>query len=302
MKLVTHNGRFHYDEVLSTAMLLRMYPNAEVERTRDKAVFEQGDIVYDVGGIFDPERKRFDHHQPSFTETFSEKYSIKLSSCGLVFKYMHKDFLSLYGIKPDIKIYQTIVDKVYSEFFLYADAIDNGCDISGDISIRSMADFVVSFNADESSGDMEKIRFKEVLKIVGRDLDNYMDRVSRWANNYVYAEKMISEANDELLVLDKYCNPDLILEVEKKYNKDIKLIIFPSADVYKIIAIPKFKGTFETKNPLKKEWRGLKDEELVEVSGIEGSVFVHVSGFLGINQTLENAVKMARMSLEANIE
>lgn len=46
------------------------------------------DIVVDVGGVYSPEKHRYDHHQRGFTEVFgSGGYDkIKLSSAGLVYK------------------------------------------------------------------------------------------------------------------------------------------------------------------------------------------------------------------------
>lgn len=42
---------------------------------------------------------------------------------------------------------------------------------------------------------------------------------------------------------------------------------------------------------------GLRDEELSKASGIDGCVFVHISGFLAINKTKEGALAMAKQSL-----
>lgn len=49
--LVTHNGGFHADELLSSVILTRLYPQAEVVRTRDTAWITPGEgkIIYDVG-------------------------------------------------------------------------------------------------------------------------------------------------------------------------------------------------------------------------------------------------------------
>lgn len=33
--------------------------------------------------------------------------------------------------------------------------------------------------------------------------------------------------------------------------------------------------------PLKKDWRGLRDKELKEISGFDDVVFVHMTGFIG---------------------
>ncbi|UYI28126.1 MYG1 protein [Encephalitozoon cuniculi] len=297
MKLITHNERFHYDEVLASCILLRIYPDAEIVRTRDKTLIDSGDIVYDVGGVFDPGLGRFDHHQRTFFETFSPKYSVKLSSSGLIFKYFHRKLLSLYGIESSSRTYDLVVDKIYSEFFLYADAIDNGQDIYGEIKPRSIADLVNLFNVDGSGRDAETEGFYEVLRIVDKDLDNYMKRIKLWTDNYEHMENKIKETSGPILVLDKHYSTDLVLEIEAQNGKDFKFMVFPHRGAYRVIAIPKHKGTFETKNPLRKEWRGLVNEELVEASGIEGCTFVHSSGFMGINSTLENALKMCTESL-----
>ncbi len=60
----THSDSFHCDEVLATVMLLqtRQFADSVIIRTRQEDVFDQLDIVVDVGGIYDPARNRFDHH------------------------------------------------------------------------------------------------------------------------------------------------------------------------------------------------------------------------------------------------
>lgn len=65
-KIGTHNGVFHCDEILAVTMLRQLpeYKNAELVRSRDAAALNECDIVVDVGSEFDPERHRYDHHQP----------------------------------------------------------------------------------------------------------------------------------------------------------------------------------------------------------------------------------------------
>ena len=57
------------------------------------------------------------------------------------------------------------------------------------------------------------------------------------------------------------------------------------------------KDSFESRRPLKEEWRGIRDSELSRKSGIDGCVFVHASGFIGGNLTKEGALEMARRSM-----
>ena len=64
MLVATHHGSFHADDVLAWA-LIRVFldPQAELIRTRDEGVIQSADVVIDVGGVFDPDSSRFDHHQ-----------------------------------------------------------------------------------------------------------------------------------------------------------------------------------------------------------------------------------------------
>lgn len=39
--------------------------------------------------------------------------------------------------------------------------------------------------------------------------------------------------------------------------------------------------SFDSRKALPEAWRGLRDEELSRVSGIEGGIFIHASGFIG---------------------
>ena len=60
MKIGTHNGAFHCDEALACAILktLPQFKEAEIVRTRDQSVLDTCDLVVDVGGVFDHEKKR----------------------------------------------------------------------------------------------------------------------------------------------------------------------------------------------------------------------------------------------------
>ena len=40
MTIVTHNGKFHADEVMATAILLALFPHATLIRTRDRKVID----------------------------------------------------------------------------------------------------------------------------------------------------------------------------------------------------------------------------------------------------------------------
>ena len=87
-KLITHNGSFHTDDIFAAAalslMLEKKGDSFEIIRTHDPEAIEKGDYVFDVGGIYDEEKNRFDHHQKSFKE--KRENDILYSSFGLVWK------------------------------------------------------------------------------------------------------------------------------------------------------------------------------------------------------------------------
>ena len=88
MKIGTHDGRFHCDEVLACTMLTNyvlQFKGAEILRSRDPKVWDTCDIIVDVGGKHEPPRL-LDHHQIEFKDTFPG-HNIRLSSAGLV--YLH---------------------------------------------------------------------------------------------------------------------------------------------------------------------------------------------------------------------
>merc|ERR1719316_2540337 len=88
--IATHHGTFHADEVMACVMLklLPEYADLPVCRTRDPKVIDRAAITVDVGGTYDTEKHRYDHHQGTFKTTYSDKYEgFKLSSAGLVFKH-----------------------------------------------------------------------------------------------------------------------------------------------------------------------------------------------------------------------
>lgn len=137
-KVITHSGYFHADEVMGCLLIryLKDYKNYIIIRSRNFDVIKYGDIVLDVGDIFDHEKLRYDHHQKTFTDSFSDKFNIRLSSAGLIYKFYGKEsiknIIKSWGLSNEylnekeneniefihIRIYETLIKMI--------DAIDNG--------------------------------------------------------------------------------------------------------------------------------------------------------------------------------
>ncbi|KAL8392567.1 hypothetical protein RB595_002672 [Gaeumannomyces hyphopodioides] len=127
----THNGHFHADEALAVYMLrqhIPTYAGAALVRTRDPAVLSGCHTVVDVGGEYDPDRLRFDHHQRTFDTTFPGRQT-KLSSAGLVYMHFGRQIIARRLGDPDSDNEATVdmlYAKLYESFVEALDAHDNG--------------------------------------------------------------------------------------------------------------------------------------------------------------------------------
>ena len=70
--------------------------------------------------------------------------------------------------------------------------------------------------------------------------------------------------------------------------------------VYELCIQKNNENWFNSRLAIREDWRGLRDQDLEEKSGIEGTIFVHASGFIGGCKTKEGAMKMALLTIEAS--
>ncbi|KAM1018544.1 hypothetical protein ACFX2C_040159 [Malus domestica] len=90
------------------------------------------------------------------------------------------------------------------------------------------------------------------------------------------------------------------LEEEMKTEPSIKYVVYQDdrSKHWKVKAVTVGPDRFESRKALASQWRGLRDEELSKAAGIPGCVVVHMSGFVGGNQSYEGALAMAKASLK----
>ena len=62
--------------------------------------------------------------------------------------------------------------------------------------------------------------------------------------------------------------------------------------------MPKNQGSFDLRVGLSEAWRGLRNKELCEATGLPDAEFVHRAGFIGGAWSKESAISMALKSLE----
>src|ERR1035438_10286486 len=123
MKLVTHSETFHADDVLAYSVLSRIFPDSTLVRTRDAAEIAKGDIVFDVGGEYSPDKNRFDHH---FKGSKRRPNGVAYSSFGLIWEVHGTEYLKrLYPTKPKEAL-EVLVKRLDAELVQGIDAVDTG--------------------------------------------------------------------------------------------------------------------------------------------------------------------------------
>lgn len=91
------------------------------------------------------------------------------------------------------------------------------------------------------------------------------------------------------------------LETESTVTKpgQVIYVVYPDeSGKWRVQAVPESIDSFVSRKALPEAWRGVRDSELSDKSGIKGCVFVHASGFIGGNETREGALLMAKRALQ----
>ncbi|XP_050230020.1 uncharacterized protein LOC126679123 [Mercurialis annua] len=318
----THNGSFHCDEALGCFMirLTDKFLNAEIVRSRDPKVLEGLDAVLDVGGVYDPSRDRYDHHQKGFEEVFGHGFTTKLSSAGLVYKHFGKEIIA-----KELKVDETHPDvhrlflAVYKSFMEAIDAVDNGINRYDTdqppkyVNNTHLSSRVGRLNLDwidpDQSPEREDEAFQRAMALAGSE---FLDSVTYHAKSWLPARSIVMEclaarfdidSSGEIMVLANFCPWKLHLfelEEELKIEPSIKYVLYQDdrSKGWRVQAVAVAPDRFESRKPLPAQWRGLRDDELSCHSGIEGCVFIHMSGFIGGNKSYEGALAMARAALK----
>ncbi|GAW81764.1 hypothetical protein, conserved [Plasmodium gonderi] len=313
----THSGRFHTDEILASVMLkfLPEYKDAKIIRTRDQEKLDKCDIVIDVGGVYDHEKKRYDHHQKEFNGTLDDSHDIRLSSAGLIYKHYGKDvFREGFNITDENKV-NTLYDKIYTAFIESVDALDNGINQYEGIAKyqinTTLQNRVNRFNPnflDEEANEDE--RFMLASQIVKEEFINF---VHYYSNVWYHAKSITLEAvknrfnfhkSGKVIFLQKHCPYyDHVYDIEEELNIKDEILFCIYQDRYQNYrcgTISKKNEAFTIRLPFPKSFRGLKDEELEKVSNIKGLTFVHYSGFTSGGKNVDCLVKLVEETLKEN--
>ncbi|NQZ23682.1 MAG: MYG1 family protein [Colwellia sp.] len=284
--IATHNGNFHADDVFSVAALKNIFPSLKLVRTRDLEIIGKADIVIDVGGEYDADAGRFDHHQRGGAG--ERENGIPYSSFGLIWQK--------YGVEI-CQGSQEVADAVDAGLVSTIDAIDCG-HVEGVSQGISLSQTISMFNPTWQEESHFDTCFDEAVDFASRVLTRFIAS----ANGGISAKEIVAKAIDNavdprVIVLDKYTPWKRTVHA---LSEEALYMVYPSnSGQWRIQTVPVEPGSFEDKKSLPTPWAGLSDKALKDVTGIDDAMFCHNGLFIAGAESFESTMKMAAIALEA---
>ena len=283
--IATHNGNFHADDVFSVAAIGIICPSFTLIRTRDAELIAKADIVIDVGGEYDPESDRFDHHQRGGAG--ERENGIPYSSFGIIWKK--------YGVEI-CQGNQDVANAVDAGLVSTIDAIDCG-HVEGVAQGISLSQTIGMFNPTWEEDSHCDACFDEAVAFASRVLTRFIAAASGGISAKAIVAKAIDDAADpRVIVLEKYTPWKRTVF---NLSEEALYVVYPSqTGEWRIQTVPAELGSFEDRKSLPAAWAGLSGKELQEVSGIEDAMFCHNGLFIAGAESFESTMKMAAIAVE----
>jgi len=286
------------------------------------------DVAVDVGGVCDPKTHRYDHHQRGFTETLSADHKIKLSSAGLVYKYFGREILAQVLDTQDKNVLEVLYQKMYTNFVEGLDGIDNGVDqysLASESSTASSSttpkieqQYKVTTDLSARVGRLNPLwndtapnpdaKFLLAVELTGKE---FMESLNFFSKSWLPCRDIVMDAvknsvtktgDNQIVVLNQFCPwKSHMFDIEEELNivGRIKYCLFADqSKSWRVQCVSATENSFQNRISLPEPWRGKRDNDLSEISGIPGCIFVHATGFIGGTATFEGALQMAKTALK----
>jgi len=285
--------------VLAYVVLQHAYaavdPSPQLVRTRDPEVYAKADIVWDVGGVYDPARMRYDHHQVG-AETHPDGY--RLSAAGLVWRHhgpvAAKHILGDAVGEADI---DQVVQGMAGRFVRAIDLTDNGhvTPLPSDLSR-----IVQSMNPDWI--ERRDLGFESLAMLQDQSFLAAATLVDTILGQLVRAEYAEIAAADYVLRSHR-CGQDARILVmnealpwkptARRFSLPVLLAVYPYSSGWVVDTIEVQEGSPDLKLAMPLAWAGLRGQALQAASGLADAEFCHLGRFLAATKTREGAELLA---------
>ncbi len=298
--LVTHSGGFHADEVLSSVILTRLFPQARVIRSRAPEWIRPGAdrIIYDVGGAYDASQRIFDHHQRGAPlRDDGQPYS----SFGLIWKHYGRDYLAVTGI-PEAHV-AALHASFDLSFVLPIDLTDNGAlSPSGPLAGLTLPTLLETLKPvfDETDANADDRRFQDAVAIAR----SFVEAKVAQSAAKLRAETLVLQAIERTgqgRVLELPMGMPFRPAIVKAGADHLLFVVHPRERDWCVTGIRRGEEGFALRADLPAAWAGLTNHELEAVCGVEGATFCHNGRFVAAAKTREAALAMAELAVQEAI-
>lgn len=299
--LVTHSGGFHADELLSSVILTRLYPEAQILRSRDEAEITPAPdrIIYDVGRDYDAEKGIFDHHQrPVPLRADGQPYS----SFGLVWRHFGMDYLAALAVpEADRAAIHASFD---TGFVLPVDLMDNGAlspamagPMLADLTLPMLLESLKPVFDDRTPGADDRA-FMAALPIARAFVEASIARKAAKRRAEGVVQAAIAAAGSGR-VLELPMGMPFRSAVVRAGADHLLFVVHPRDKDWALTGIRKTEEGFEQRADLPAAWAGLTDAALEAASGVKGAKFCHNGRFIAVADSREAVLRMADLAVEA---
>ena len=296
--LVTHSGGFHADELLSSVVLTRLFPEARIVRSRAPEWITPGSdrIIYDVGGAYDAAAQIFDHHQRGAPlRDDGQPYS----SFGLVWKHYGRNYLVAFGVpEAHVAAIHAAFDK---KFVLPVDLVDNGAfdpSVAGPLAGLTLPVLLETLKPafDDKSAEADERAFHAALAIAR----SFVEAGVSAAAAKLRAEGLVLDAirnTGEGRVLELPMGMPFRPAIIKAGADHLLFVVHPRDKDWCLTGIRRSDEGFELRADLPKAWAGLTGSDLEAASGVKGASFCHNGRFIAAAATREAALALADIAV-----
>ncbi|MBY3049385.1 MYG1 family protein [Rhizobium laguerreae] len=295
--LVTHSGGFHADELLSSAILTRLFPQARIVRSRAPEWITPGEdrIIYDVGGAYDPAAGIFDHHQRGAPlRDDGQPYS----SFGLIWKHYGRDYLTASEL-PEAHV-EAMHGSFDVGFVLPVDLTDNGAlSPSGPLAGLTLPALLETLKPvfDEADPEADDRAFHAALAIARSFVEARIAQSAAKLRAEAIVHRAI-EAAGQRRVLELPRGMPFRPAIVKAGADHLLFVVHPREKDWCVTGIRRAEEGFELRADLPAAWAGLTNGALEAVCGIEGASFCHNGRFIAAAKTREAALAMAELAVK----
>ena len=299
-KLITHSQGFHADDVIAYAILKEVLTKQgeswELVRSRDPEVIKTGDIVFDIGDVYDPATNRYDHHMRG--KAGARENGIYHASAGLIWKHFGKELCS------NDAVWEMIDRGIICEI----DAIDNGQTYMGSVLFKDAGYTSLGIHIANFEQNMFETKTDESLLMSFESASEFARGILTRA---IHSCEALNRAYQEVTDVYNNSTDKKILVFKRNYSRPVwkYLSIFPEAiyavypneatGTWKVETVPVDMTIMESRKLFPDSWRGKNFQEFSEAAGVPDGIFCHNAGFLLGTESLESALKLAKIALEA---